>query len=95
MKKKMYYNMRIKTVKRNTSTLLRKAREASGLAIANVHALIAQVVKEERELEREEDEKTPLTRSPDFTALVAQKKAKLREALTAQEAVVCFSFNVK
>ena len=37
MKKKMYYNMRIKTLKRNTNNVIRKAQEAMHAKISLIN----------------------------------------------------------
>jgi hypothetical protein len=52
MKKKMYYNMRIKTLKRNTTNILRKGREALSARKAQLSKNINALIRMQKSIER-------------------------------------------
>jgi hypothetical protein len=56
MKKKMYYNMRIKTMKRNCTNVLKKAQEAKQAAISQNNLSLNVLVRARKDTEREIDE---------------------------------------
>lgn len=56
LKKKMYYNMRIKTLKRNTSNVLKKAQEYMNSRINEINLNLNVLLRMKKELEREIDE---------------------------------------
>ena len=51
-KKKMYYNMRVKTLKRNTTNVFRRAHDAMDTRLKDVHAMIAALERQLRDVER-------------------------------------------
>jgi len=53
MKKKMYYNMRIKTLKRNTSNVLRKAMEARQTKLSQINLNLNVLLRQAKDVERE------------------------------------------
>ena len=53
MKKKMYYNMRIKTLKRNATNVLRKAHELMHSSLAVLDTKLHTLLRIKAELERE------------------------------------------
>lgn len=53
MKKKMYYNMRIKTLKRNTSNVLRKATEVRQTKISQINLNLNVLLRQAKDVERE------------------------------------------
>ena len=53
MKKKMYYNMRIKTLKRNTTNILRKGREVFNGRKSQATETLTRLVRQAKDLERE------------------------------------------
>jgi hypothetical protein len=57
MKKKMYYNMRIKTMKRNCTNVLKKAQEARQAATSQHNLSINVLVRARKDVEREIDER--------------------------------------
>lgn len=56
MKKKMYYNMRIKTMKRNCTNVLKKAQEAKQSAVSQNNLSLNVLVRAMKDIERELDE---------------------------------------
>uniref|UniRef100_A0A7S1HYF6 U2A'/phosphoprotein 32 family A C-terminal domain-containing protein n=1 Tax=Eutreptiella gymnastica TaxID=73025 RepID=A0A7S1HYF6_9EUGL len=56
VKKKMYYNMRIKTLKRNTNNLLKKAAQFKGSKVGEIKTGVAALMKTIKALEREREE---------------------------------------
>ena len=65
MKKKMYYNMRIKTMKRNCTNVLKKAQEARQAAISQNNLSLNVLVRARKDVEREIDERKLLPAPPD------------------------------
>ena len=53
MKKKMYYNMRIKTLKRNTSNVIRKAMEARQTKVSQINLNLNVLLRQAKDVERE------------------------------------------
>jgi len=53
MKKKMYYNMRIKTLKRNTSNVIRKAMEARQTKLSQINLNLNVLLRQSKDVERE------------------------------------------
>lgn len=53
MKKKMYYNMRIKTLKRNTSNVIRKAMEAKQTKTSQLNLNLNVLLRQKKDVERE------------------------------------------
>ena len=53
MKKKMYYNMRIKTLKRNSNNVVRRARDAMQSALHVYHMKLHTALRLKAEMERE------------------------------------------
>ena len=53
MKKKMYYNMRIKTLKRNTSNVIRKGMEARQAKASQVNLNLNVLIRQQKDVERE------------------------------------------
>ena len=64
VKKKMYYNMRIKTLKRNTSNLIKKAQQFRQTKLSEVNLSLNVLIRMSKELERELEE-LKLQQSPD------------------------------
>src|SRR5690606_33040670 len=60
LKKKMYYNMRIKTLKRNTTNVIKKASEFKYTRIHSINLNLNVLLRLQKELERELDEATYL-----------------------------------
>jgi hypothetical protein len=56
MKKKMYYNMRIKTLRRNTTNALRRAQEGSALKIDRANQILNTLTRSCKGVEREIEE---------------------------------------
>eukprot|EP01063_Lacrimia_lanifica_P008591 TRINITY_DN15672_c0_g1_i1.p1 TRINITY_DN15672_c0_g1~~TRINITY_DN15672_c0_g1_i1.p1 ORF type:complete len:1553 (+),score=713.90 TRINITY_DN15672_c0_g1_i1:108-4766(+) len=56
VKKKMYYNMRIKTLRRNTSNLIKKASQFRQTKLSEVNLSLNVLVRMTKELEREIEE---------------------------------------
>ena len=57
MKKKMYYNMRIKTLKRNTSNVIRKAMEAKQTKTSQINLNLNVLLRQKKDVEREVHER--------------------------------------
>jgi len=53
MKKKMYYNMRIKTLKRNTSNVIRKVMEARQAKVSQINLNLNVLLRQKKDVERE------------------------------------------
>ena len=53
MKKKMYYNMRIKTLKRNTTNVVRRSKEAKYSLIQKINQDLKILIKNQKDIERE------------------------------------------
>jgi Leucine-rich repeat (LRR) protein len=53
MKKRMYYNMRIKTLRRNTTNALRRAQEGSSSKVAKANTQLSTLIRHLKEVERE------------------------------------------
>jgi Leucine-rich repeat (LRR) protein len=78
-KKKMYYNMRIKTLKRNTTNVLRRAQSAMEWKVADTEALVQRLER----LLRDAD--VPLrTDAVAASGVVSDHAAKLRAALKSK-----------
>ena len=92
MKKKMYYNMRIKTMKRNCTNVLKKAQEAKQAAISQKNLSLNVLVRARKDMEREVDERQFLPPLEDqdqdasavklFEGRLNLKLQKLEEAIT-------------
>ncbi|KAJ9438372.1 Protein phosphatase 1 regulatory subunit SDS22-like protein [Diplonema papillatum] len=67
VKKKMYYNMRIKTLRRNTSNLVRKAVQFRQTRLSEVNLSLNVLIRMAKELEREVDEQKNLPPLPEDT----------------------------
>ena len=80
MKKKMYYNMRIKTLKRNTSNVIRKGMEARQAKASQVNLNLNVLIRQQKDVEREVHERdaagAPST--PKATEELAQLQRKLQ-----------------
>lgn len=57
MKKRMYYNMRIKTIQRNTSNILKMLKTGKRLKLFKLHRHIDVLSKRLKELMREVEER--------------------------------------
>lgn len=53
MKKKMYYNMRIKTLKRNTTNVVRKAQESKQIRTSHVNLNLNVLLRQAKDIQRE------------------------------------------
>ncbi len=60
MKKRMYYNMRIKTIQRNTSNILKMLKTGKRLKLFKLHRHIDVLSKRLKELMREVEERQVL-----------------------------------
>mmetsp|Transcript_46192 Transcript_46192/g.90974 ORF Transcript_46192/g.90974 Transcript_46192/m.90974 type:complete len:1578 (-) Transcript_46192:107-4840(-) len=98
LKKQMYYNMRIKMCKRNTTNVIRKANELCQKKIAKVSSQKQEIVKQMKAIEREiGEQKNPPPASPPNVAegdskpeqypasALAAKRDKIVQALTQLE----------
>eukprot|EP00741_Cyanophora_paradoxa_P011210 tig00020554_g10830.t1 len=56
MKKKMYYNMRIKTLKRNTTNIVKRAFDSRTGKIAQINTCVSALIRQRRDIERELEE---------------------------------------
>jgi Leucine-rich repeat (LRR) protein len=86
MKKKMYYNMRIKTMKRNCTNVLKKAQEAKQSAVSQNNLSLNVLVRAMKDIERELDEIKYLppkdtSADPDADALFKTRLQTKLEAL--------------
>ena len=91
MKKKMYYNMRIKTMKRNCTNVLKKAQEAKQAAISQNNLSLNVLVRARKDVERELDERQFLPPAEDHAQDAAAEKtfnAKLQLKLQALEKAI-------
>ena len=66
VKKRMYYNMRIKTLKRNTTNILKKAQGYKQSRISEINLNLNVLLRMKKELEREIDEEKYLPCSREF-----------------------------
>jgi hypothetical protein len=57
MKKRMYYNMRIKTIQRNTTNVMRLLKICRGLRRKKIEKQMDKVLRKLQEIEREQDER--------------------------------------
>lgn len=64
MKKRMYYNMRIKTLKRNTTNVIRAAREAKQARASHTSLNLNVLLRQKKDIEREVDEAVWLPAAP-------------------------------
>ncbi|GBG23854.1 Leucine-rich repeat-containing protein 9 [Hondaea fermentalgiana] len=55
-KKRMYYNMRIKTLKRNMTNVLRKAKDMAGASESRINMSLSVLVRQRKQVQRELDE---------------------------------------
>eukprot|EP00755_Sulcionema_specki_P010169 Sspe_Gene.6755::Locus_2269_Transcript_1_1_Confidence_1.000_Length_4905::g.6755::m.6755 len=79
VKKKMYYNMRIKTLRRNTSNLIKKAAQFRQTKFSEVNLAITMFIRMAKELEREIEEARPYVGTdPQSKGLVEAIEAKLK-----------------
>eukprot|EP01065_Artemidia_motanka_P036882 TRINITY_DN4493_c0_g1_i1.p1 TRINITY_DN4493_c0_g1~~TRINITY_DN4493_c0_g1_i1.p1 ORF type:complete len:1596 (+),score=457.90 TRINITY_DN4493_c0_g1_i1:54-4841(+) len=84
VKKKMYYNMRIKTLRRNTSNLIKKAAQFKLTKFSEINLSLNVLVRLAKELEREIDETQHLPLAPEDSDMgeppldLAAVEAKLR-----------------
>ena len=53
MKKRMYYNMRIKTLRRNTTNALRRAQEGASSKVVKANVQLSTLIRHLKEVERE------------------------------------------
>jgi Leucine-rich repeat (LRR) protein len=91
MKKKMYYNMRIKTMKRNCTNVLKKAQEAKQAAISQNNLSLNVLVRARKDVEREVDERQFLPPHEDQSQDASAEKmflAKLQLKLQALEQAI-------
>ena len=63
MKKRMYYNMRIKTIQRNTSNILKMLKTGKRLKLFKLHRHIDVLSKRLKELMREVEERQILSKT--------------------------------
>ena len=64
MKKKMYYNMRIKTLKRNTTNVVRKALEAMQGRTSHINLTLNVLLRQRKDIQRELEEQDWLPPMP-------------------------------
>ena len=57
MKKRMYYNMRIKTIQRNTSNIMKLLKICKRLRINKIESQTSKLMKKLQEIQREIDER--------------------------------------
>jgi hypothetical protein len=57
MKKRMYYNMRIKTIQRNATNLMRLLKICRGLRRKKIEIQMDKILRKLHEIEREQDER--------------------------------------
>ena len=57
MKKRMYYNMRIKTIQRNTSNIMKLLKICKRLRISKIESQTSKLTKKLQEVSREIDER--------------------------------------
>jgi len=57
MKKRMYYNMRIKTIQRNTSNIMRLLKIGRKVRIAKIDIQTSKLIKKLHEINREVEER--------------------------------------
>lgn len=94
VKKKMYYNMRIKTMRRNASSLARAASQLRQARLSEVHLSLNVLIRMARELERElaEDRHLPPppagSAPPPAPAAVEEKLRSVRHAAAARRAEI-------
>jgi Leucine-rich repeat (LRR) protein len=81
MKKKMYYNMRIKTLKRNTTNILRKAQECAKAKIVEINVDLNQLSRTKKDVEYELDYLAAHVPSGDEDETTATDATALREQL--------------
>ena len=62
MKKRMYYNMRIKTIQRNTTNLVGVLKVCKKLRIKKLEILTERLTRKLQEVDREMDERENLPR---------------------------------
>ena len=86
MKKKMYYNMRIKTLKRNTTNVVRRSREAKFALIEQIDRDLKMLIKHQKDIEREIHDEAVLSGSK--SVFIDQLKLK-HEAITAEVSLAC------
>eukprot|EP00736_Rhodelphis_marinus_P003488 Rmarinus@m.14061 len=65
LKKKMYYNMRIKTLKRNATNIIKKATEAKQAKVSQVNLNMNVLLRQKKDIERELAERTHLPEADD------------------------------
>ena len=76
MKKKMYYNMRIKTLKRNTSNVIRKALEARQTKVSQINLNLNVLLRQAKDVERALHEGGPRRRRREGAARRAAPEAR-------------------
>lgn len=92
IKKKMYYNMRIKAIKRDTRARIKHADATRGLAEQQIERRLAALVREKKEIERYVAELTALRRSGDAPA-DCQATQELTNKLAAIDACLSTKYS--
>eukprot|EP01060_Flectonema_neradi_P000041 TRINITY_DN1003_c2_g1_i2.p1 TRINITY_DN1003_c2_g1~~TRINITY_DN1003_c2_g1_i2.p1 ORF type:complete len:945 (+),score=163.98 TRINITY_DN1003_c2_g1_i2:87-2921(+) len=82
VKKKMYYNMRIKTLKRNTSNLVKKADQFRQTKHSEVNLALNVLCRMAKELERELEEAKRLPNIETGSASISEYESKLQSVRT-------------
>lgn len=83
MKKKMYYNMRIKTLQRNTTNVVRKLGEVRQAKVSQVNLNLNVLLRQQKDVEREMHE---LCSGGGGEPLLRDKLAVLRSGVQAKQA---------
>jgi len=85
MKKKMYYNMRIKTMKRNTTNVIKVAVRAKKNCVSQINLSLNVLVKTRKDIQREIDERQhlPAITGGEQDEEAAQRSEKLLEGKRA------------
>jgi len=82
MKKKMYYNMRIKTLKRNTSNVIKRAMEARQAKVSQINLNLNVLLRQKKDVEHELYDLAVTARIGDASSSdTSQKLAQLEEKL--------------
>lgn len=87
MKKRMYYNMRIKTLKRNTTNVIRAAREAKQARASHTSLNLNVLLRQKKDIEREVDEAVWLP-PPSGANASAERSSQLKAKHDALEQAV-------
>eukprot|EP00854_Cymbomonas_tetramitiformis_P014094 gene14094-16667_t len=76
MKKKMYYNMRIKTLRRNTTNALRRAQEGKQSKVGQANLMLNTLIRQQKDIEREIEEIKYYKRDDQSSELLGPLEAK-------------------